>query len=144
MTTTSDVKSRILRLLAAEVLPRTTFLRSAAAVAGIVLAFAALAPVRAEKIYTVGADVTAPRVLEKTDPAYPGGDQGEKINGTVVLTCVIGVDGMAHDISVVRSLDPRFDKNAAEAIQQWHFAPGMHDGEPVPVRATIEVNFKRI
>jgi TonB family protein len=144
MTTTSDVKSRILRLLAAQVSPRTTFLRTASAFAAIVLAFAALAPVRAEKIYTIGEDVTSPRVLEKTDVVYPEDAKADKIQGTVVLSCVIGADGLAHDISVIKSLDPRFDRNAAEAVEQWHFAPGIHEGEPVPVRATIEVNFRRL
>ena len=144
MTTTSDVKSRILRLLAAQVSPRTTFLRTAAAFAGIVLAFAALAPVRAEKIYTIGDGVTPPSVLQKIDPVYPEDAKADKVEGTVILSCVIGTDGMAHDISVVKSLESRFDKNAAEAVEQWHFAPGMHEGQPVPVRATIEVNFRRL
>jgi TonB family protein len=55
---------------------------------------------------------------------------------------VIEPDGLAHDISVLRSLDNRLDTKAAEAVQQWRFEPGMLKGEPVAVRATIEVNFR--
>ncbi len=50
---------------------------------------------------------------------------------------------MAHDISVTKSLNPwRLDRQAAEAVEQWHFAPGTLQGEPVAVRANVEVNFK--
>jgi hypothetical protein len=27
-------------------------------------------------------------------------------------------------------------------VQQWHFQPGMIGSQPVPVQATIEVNFR--
>ena len=59
-----------------------------------------------------------------------------------MLSVVIGTDGLAHDISIVKSLDAGLDRKAAEAMEQWHFAPGTLNGEPVAVRATIEVNFK--
>jgi outer membrane biosynthesis protein TonB len=34
------------------------------------------------------------------------------------------------------------DRNAIDAIPQWRFKPGEKDGNPVTVRATIEVNFR--
>jgi protein TonB len=60
----------------------------------------------------------------------------------VVLSMTVGVDGMAHDISVTKSLDSGLDRKAVEAVQQWHFNPGTRNGEPVPVLATIEINFR--
>ncbi len=59
-----------------------------------------------------------------------------------MLSVVVGTDGLAHDISIVKSLDPGLDRQAAMAIQKWHFAPGTLDGQPVAVQAVIEVNFK--
>jgi protein TonB len=76
------------------------------------------------------------------DPQYTEEARKAKISGTVTLTMTIGVDGMAHDISVVRSLDSGLDLKAVEAVQQWHFNPGKKDGEAVPVLATIEINFR--
>jgi periplasmic protein TonB len=62
--------------------------------------------------------------------------------GTVVLSVVVGADGLAHDVSIIKSLNPGLDRNAAVVIQQWRFAPATRNREPVAVRATIEVNFK--
>ncbi|MBV9507350.1 MAG: energy transducer TonB, partial [Acidobacteriia bacterium] len=43
---------------------------------------------------------------------------------------------------VIRSLGLGLDEKAMEAISQWKFQPGIKDGQPVPVAARIEVNFR--
>jgi TonB family protein len=50
-------------------------------------------------------------------------------------------DGTAQIVSVVRSLGYGLDESAVAALQQWMFAPGMKDGQPVNVAINIEVNF---
>jgi TonB family protein len=65
-----------------------------------------------------------------------------RLAGTVVLSIVIGTDGLAHDIQVGRGLGLGLDEKAAEAVGKWTFQPGAKDGQPVPVAATIEVNFR--
>ncbi len=125
MTTQIDVKSRIMRLLDSSIArtsSATTRRLAAIAFAGLVLAIAI--PVRAQAPYHVGDGVSAPSVLQKVDPQYTEEARKAKISGTVLLTMTIGVDGMAHDISVVRSLDSGLDLKAVEAVQQWHFNPG--------------------
>jgi TonB family protein len=143
MTTQINVKSRIMRLLDQGIARTTsplTFRLAVIAFAGVVLAIAI--PVRAQEPYKVGGDVTAPRVIDKVDPVYTEDARRDKISGPVMLSMTIGTDGMAHDISVIKSLDPGLDVKAVEAVQQWHFAPGTLKGEAVPVRATVEINFK--
>jgi TonB family protein len=54
----------------------------------------------------------------------------------------VGPDNQAHDIVIQRGLGFGLDENAIECVREWRFEPGMKDGEPVPVKATIEVNFK--
>ena len=54
----------------------------------------------------------------------------------------ISPDGTASNFEVIRSLEPGLDQKAIDAVQQWRFQPGMKDGAPVTVRATIEVNFR--
>jgi TonB family protein len=143
MTTQIDVKSRIMRLLDRSIV-RTTSTRTlrcaAVAFAGLVLAIAI--PVLAQEPYHVGGDVSSPSVLQKVDPEYTEAARAAKISGPVVLSMTIGVDGMAHDISVVRGLDSGLDLKAVEAVQKWHFNPGIRKGEPVPVLATVEINFR--
>jgi protein TonB len=96
----------------------------------------------AGQIYRVGGDVMSPRVIFKVDPQYTEEARQEKIAGSTVLSVVVGTDGLAHDINVSKSLDPGLDRKAAEAVQQWHFEPGTLNGEPVAVRAVIEINFR--
>jgi TonB family protein len=91
--------------------------------------------------YKIGDGVSAPRVLAKTKPGYSEEARLAKWQGTVVLSVVVGADGLAHDISVTRSLGMGLDDKAVAAVSQWRFSPGMKDGVPVPVIATIEVNF---
>jgi TonB family protein len=59
-----------------------------------------------------------------------------------VLQVVIGPDGLAHNPVVVKSLGLGLDQKAIEAVTQWQFSPGMKDGAPVAVAATVEVNFR--
>jgi outer membrane biosynthesis protein TonB len=49
---------------------------------------------------------------------------------------------VAHNIKVQRPLGMGLDEKAIEAVQQWRFRPGMKDGKPVTVAATLEVNFR--
>ncbi len=92
--------------------------------------------------FRIGDGVTAPHVVSKVEPEYSEEARLTGLHGTVVLTVVIGEDGIAHDIEVVRSLGMELDDKAVAAVSQWKFAPGTKNGEPVPVIATIEVNFR--
>lgn len=65
-----------------------------------------------------------------------------KISGTATLSVVISSDGIPRDIKVIRSLGYGLDEKAIETVRDWRFKPGAKDGKPVPVMATIEVNFR--
>ena len=99
-------------------------------------------PGPADNPYKVGDGVLAPRVLTHVDPAYTDEAKAAKISGPVMLSVIVGTDGLAHDINVVSGIDSGLDLNAVAAVQQWQFQPGTKDGEPVAVRAQIEVNFR--
>jgi TonB family protein len=92
--------------------------------------------------YKVGGSILAPKVLFKVDPQYTEEARAAKYQGTVLLSVVIGADGLAHDAQVIQALGLGLDQNAIDAVSQWKFQPGTKDGQPVPVMATIEVNFK--
>ena len=76
-------------------------------------------------------------------PQYTSDAMRAKIQGSVLLECVVRPDGSVGDIQIVRSLDPTFglDQEAVKAARQWRFRPGMRLGEPVPVLVTIELTF---
>jgi len=93
-------------------------------------------------VYRVGGGVTAPQLAYKTEPAYSEEARAASYQGTVILSVVIGTDGAPHNIQVLSSLGLGLDDQAIEAVSQWKFKPGTKDGAPVPVAATIEVNFR--
>jgi TonB family protein len=95
-----------------------------------------------EGVFHVGKGVTPPVPVKRGEPDYTDEARLAKLQGTVVLRLVIGIDGRAHETQVVRELGLGLDENAIEAIGQWQFKPATKDGQPVPVRANIEVNFR--
>jgi protein TonB len=94
-------------------------------------------------VYRPGNGVTLPRVLQEVRPMYTSDAMRAKVQGTVLLECVVRPDGSVSDVQVIRSLDPTFglDQQAVIAAQKWRFAPGTRLGEPVPVLITIELTF---
>jgi periplasmic protein TonB len=90
----------------------------------------------------VGRGVSAPRLTHNAFPEYSKEGRQKKIQGTCLLELVVGVDGLAHDIKVVRPLGYGLDEQAVKAVQQWKFDPGRKDGEPVAVTINAEVSFR--
>ena len=66
-----------------------------------------------------------------------------KIQGTVLIECVVNTNGEVTDVKIINSLDPTFglDQEAIKAAKQWRFSPGTRLGEPVPVVVSIELRF---
>ena len=107
----------------------------------ITLPLASMQAVR--KIYKITDDgVIAPKLLEKVEPNYTEAAKDAKIEGTVVVMVVIEVDGKIHEATVIHGIDDGLDANAVAAVRAWQFDPASKDGEPVPVAAKIEVNFR--
>jgi len=93
-------------------------------------------------VHKIGPGISAPVPLTRINPQYTNEARVAQLQGTALVSVEIGTDGLAHNIQVVRGLGLGLDEKAVEAIQQWIFKPGMKDGQPVPVMASIEVNFR--
>lgn len=93
--------------------------------------------------YRPGSGIENPVVLREVKPQYTADAMRAKIQGMVVVECIIMPDGSVGDVQVVKSLDPTFglDQEAIKAAKQWRFAPGKKQGQPVPVLVTIELAF---
>jgi TonB family protein len=93
--------------------------------------------------YRPGNGVSPPVLTSQVKPQYTADAMRAKIQGTVLLECIVQRDGTVSNVQVVRSLDPTFglDQEAIKAARQWRFRPGRLMGEPVPVLVTIELTF---
>jgi TonB family protein len=92
--------------------------------------------------YRVGGGVTAPVLTFKREPEYSEVARAAKYQGTVTLYVEVGPDGQAHNVRVLRGLGMGLDEKAIDAVSQWQFKPGLKNGVPVTVAASIEVNFR--
>ena len=93
-------------------------------------------------VFRVGGGVSAPALIYKVEPEYSEEARKAKYQGTVLLYVEVDANGRAQNIRVARSMGLGLDEKAIEAVRKWKFRPGMKDGKPVIVAATIEVNFR--
>jgi len=85
---------------------------------------------------------TEPIVISKTEPQYTKEALAAKIEGDVILSMMIGTDGVPSDIKLVRGLGMGLDENAVECLKQWRFRPATNHSEPVSAKVTVEMNFR--
>jgi TonB family protein len=142
----SQLEVRVRHILATGVNRRSLGLVTACT--AILISIAIVSPLAAvtqrinEPIFRVGNGVKAPSVLRKIDPEYSNEARRAKMEGIVLLGVVIGSDGLAHDVTVIHPAGLGLDEKAVESVKKWKFQPGSRNGEPVSVRASIEVNFR--
>jgi TonB family protein len=90
-----------------------------------------------------GGNVTMPRPVTRPTPDYTPAALEAKVQGAVVMTCVVQIDGTCTDIDIVESLDAEhgLDTQATDTLARWRFEPGLRHDEPVPVSVTVEMTF---
>jgi protein TonB len=91
--------------------------------------------------YAIGAGVSAPSIIHKVEPEYSEEARKAKWQGTVTLSVIVDQTGHPRDIKVAQALGLGLDQKAIEAVEKWLFKPGLKDGKPVAVYATIQVTF---
>lgn len=94
-------------------------------------------------VYRPGSGIQLPRIVREVKPQYTAEAMRAKVQGVVLLECVVLATGSVGNCDLVRSLDPVFglDQEAVRAAKQWQFQPGTRFGEPVNVLVTIELTF---
>jgi periplasmic protein TonB len=92
-------------------------------------------------VFRIGGGVSAPKAIYAPDPEYSEEARKAKYQGTVVLSLIVGADGVPRDIKVARSVGLGLDEKAIETVKTWKFDPGTKDNKPVATYATIEVAF---
>ena len=93
------------------------------------------------QMYSIGGDVTNPTLLTRVDPEYPDAAREAKVEGTVVISAVIDVDGKPKNLKVVHPLGFGLEEKALLAVAQWRFRPSTKSGKPVAVSVNISVKF---
>jgi protein TonB len=85
--------------------------------------------------------VVAAKLLYQPKPIYPQLAIMARIQGTVVLQAIIGIDGTVKDLKVLSS-HPLLVRAAIDAVKAWRYQPTLLNTEPVEVLTEIDVNFR--
>jgi periplasmic protein TonB len=94
-------------------------------------------------VYRPGSGIDNPVLLKEVKPQYTAEGMRAKIQGTVILECIIQADGTVGQVTVTKSLDPVFglDQEAVKAAKQWRFMPAKKQGVPVAMLVSLELTF---
>jgi TonB family protein len=108
----------------------------------------------ARTVFRIGDGVSTPSVIRKVEPEYSAEARAARVEGSVVLEIVVTAEGKAtvqrilrhsmknKDTGEMLEQDYGLGEKAKEAVSQWLFRPGAKGGQPVDVKANVEVNFR--
>lgn len=88
----------------------------------------------------VSTSVQAALLIFGPRPVYPPLAKAARVQGTVRLQAVIGIDGNIRNLRLT-SGPPLLVKAALDAVQQWRYRPTVLNGTPVEVATEVDVNF---
>jgi len=97
-------------------------------------------PVRSVRRVRVGGDIREPVKVRHVDPVYPPLALAARVEGSVVLQCVITTEGTVSEITIV-SGHVLLNDAAVAAVSRWRYRPTLLNGEPVGVILTVTVSF---
>lgn len=112
-------------------------------IGGIVSATAAavpkFVPVTPQRV-RISQGVTRGLLIHRVEPSYPPLARAARVQGDVILTAVISVNGEIENLQLV-SGHPMLVPAAISAVKQWRYKPYLLNGQPVEVETTITVIF---
>lgn len=94
-------------------------------------------------VYQIGGGVSAPVAIFTPEAEFSDEARRAKYQGVCLISLIVDAQGNPQQPRVIRALGMGLDEKALEAVRKYKFKPAMKDGRtPVPVRITIEVNFR--
>ncbi len=90
------------------------------------------------------AGISVPHCSSCPAPEFPRATRGLEGSGKVLLQVVIGTDGKARDINILKTPDHGLTIVAVQNIQKWRFQPARDaHKKPMVTRIPIELDFSR-
>lgn len=88
-----------------------------------------------------GLGMTRPQKIAGSDPQYSREAVAARVEGKVLVRCVITTQGAVEDCKLIKGL-PMLDAIALESLQKSRFTPVMFQGHPTAVQYLFTFNFK--
>ncbi|MGH9794797.1 MAG: energy transducer TonB [Candidatus Acidiferrales bacterium] len=91
-------------------------------------------------IIKVGGGAQNPKLLHRPPPTYPWRARRRRLQGTVRMQAIVGVDGTIQDLQLV-SGHCWLAEAAMDAVRRWRYQPTLLNGAPVEISTIIDVIF---
>ncbi len=85
-----------------------------------------------------GEGMTRPEQTSGEPPRYTREALAAQIQGTMLVKCVITIEGKLQNCRVVKAL-PHMDKAVLDALSTWRYKPVRYQGKPVAVDYLIQI-----
>lgn len=83
------------------------------------------------------------KLASNPDPEYPEDAKAERLQGRVVLSIRVGVDGRVESLKVSRSSGVKsMDESALKTVKDWRFEPAKSFGRPVVMEIRHAIRFE--
>jgi TonB family protein len=93
------------------------------------------------QILRIGGEIQAGNLIYHPNPPYPPEAVRIGLEGRVVLSATIDVDGNVRSLKVIDSSNPLLNQSPVDAIQNWRYKPTLLNNQPIETTTTITVNF---
>ena len=80
------------------------------------------------------------QIVTQTSPEYPLAARQARVQGSVVISAVVGADGHIKSAKPIAG-PPLLQTPAVAAVKQWVYKPATLNGIPVESETRIELNF---
>ena len=89
-----------------------------------------------------GPGTTNPRVLLRINPGYSEEGEKERVAGVVRVEVTVGTDGRIHSPMILNRIGFGLDEQVLRVLPLWRFEPGRQNGQAVPLKTIVELNFR--
>ena len=93
-------------------------------------------------VYSVGPDVTLPRLLPPSPYAPPAGKCHDKQDARIRLSLIVDSQGVAHNIVFERPAGNPLDELALRILENDRFQSGTYQGSPSAVAVEVEMHMQ--
>ena len=83
-----------------------------------------------------------PALVEPVDPVYPRLARQAGIEGDVILTYIVDINGQVRNVTVVQSDIKMLEDAAVRAVSQYKYSPAICYGRPVESEVTTTIKFR--
>ena len=91
----------------------------------------------------VASEIQLPRKTKHVAPDYPAVAKEARVQGQVLVECVIDTAGVPTDCKVTRG-PGALETAALDAVREWRFEPLSVRGVPAPALAEFTVTFRLV